>query len=186
MISQSAQPDPIDQLLTKISNDVKREEAQKLASFLQRAIARTIDTAIIVGVAYGLQELAIKLITDDNPYNVEFITGSLRQVTPAFALMLWVLLYSPVMESTGGTIGKRIMRIRLVDLNSKQLPMFRMCAARSWIYLIFVVLAGLPALLSCLAFFISDYHQTWHDKLTNMICVKNESIGRSAGSPLSN
>ncbi|MBX7108155.1 MAG: RDD family protein [Chitinophagales bacterium] len=173
MISQSAQPDPIDQLLTKITADVRREEEQMLASFLQRAIARTIDTAIIVGVAYGLQELAIRVIAGDNPYNVEFITSSLRQVTPAFGLMLWVLLYSPVMESTGGTIGKRIAGIRLVDLNTRKQPMFRMCAARSWIYLIFVVLAGIPAILSCFAYFISDYHQTWHDKLTNMICVRN-------------
>ncbi|MBK9729941.1 MAG: RDD family protein [Chitinophagaceae bacterium] len=173
MISQSAQPDPIDQLLDKITKEVKREEEQLLASFLQRAVARTIDTAIIAGAAYGLQALSIYFITRDDPYNVEFITMSVRQAMPAFALMLWVLLYSPVMESTGGTVGKRIMRIKLVDLNTRQIPVFRMCAARSWIYLILVVLAGLPAVLSCLAYFISDYHQTWHDKLTNMICVKN-------------
>lgn len=173
MISKSAQPDAIDQLLDKISKEVKREEEQLLASFMQRAIARTIDTAIIVGVVYGFQVLAIYFITRDNPYNVEFIIKSVQQAMPAFALMLWVLLYSPIMESTGGTTGKRIMRIHLVDLNTRQLPVFRMCAARSWIYLILIVLAGIPAILSCLAFFISDYHQTWHDKLTNMICVKN-------------
>ncbi|MEO6167192.1 MAG: RDD family protein [Chitinophagales bacterium] len=173
MISKSAQPDPIEQLLEKISKEVKREEEQLLASFMQRAIARTIDTAIIVGVVYGFQALVIYLITRDNPYNVDFIIKSVQQAMPAFALMLWVLMYSPVMESTGGTVGKRIMRIHLVDLNTRQVPVFRMCAARSWIYLILVVLAGVPAILSCLAFFISDYHQTWHDKLTNMICVKN-------------
>lgn len=173
MISQSAQPDPIDQLLDKISKEAKLEEDQRLATFLQRAIARTIDTAIIIGFSYGLQELAIYFITKDNPYNLAFITDSVKQVLPAFALMLWVLLYSPVMESTGGTVGKRIMRIRLVDLNTRKTPLFRMCAARSWIYLIFVVLAVIPAILSCLAFFIADYHQTWHDKLTNMICVRD-------------
>lgn len=173
MISKSAQPDPIDQLLDKISKEVKREEEQLLASFIQRAIARTIDTAIIIGIVYGFQVLVIYLITRDNPYNVAFIIKSVQQAMPAFALMLWVLLYSPVLESTGGTVGKRIMRIHLVDLNTRQTPLFRMCAARSWIYLILVVLAGVPAILSCLAFFVSDYHQTWHDKLTNMICVKN-------------
>lgn len=173
MISQSAQPDPIDQLLDKISKEVKREEEQLLASFMQRAVARIIDTVIIAGAAYGFQLLCIYFITRDNPYNLDFIVTSVKQAMPAFALMLWVLLYSPVMESMGGTAGKRIMRIRLVDLNTRQVPAFRMCAARSWIYLILVVLAGLPAILSCLAFFISDYHQTWHDKLTNMICVKS-------------
>lgn len=172
MISQSAQPDPIDQLLNKISQEFKREEAQTLATFFQRAMARIIDTAIIAGTSYGLQELAIYFIAADNPYNEPFIVSSVRQAMPAFALMSWVLLYSPVLESLGGTLGKRIMRIRLVDLNTRKVPYFRMCAARSWIYLIFVVLAGIPAVLSCLAYFVSDYRQTWHDKLTNMICVK--------------
>ncbi len=172
MVSQSAQPDPIEQLLNKISQEVKREEQQLLATFFQRAMARIIDTILIVGTSYGLQELAIYFIKADNPYNLTFIITSVRQAMPAFALMLWVLLYSPVLESLGGTIGKRIMRIRLVDLSTRQIPYFRMCAARSWIYLIFVVLAGIPAILSCLAYFVSDYHQTWHDKLTNMICVK--------------
>ena len=172
MISRSAQPDPIDQLLNKISQEFKREEEQSLATFFQRAMARIMDTVIIAGTSYGLQELAIYFISADNPYNEPFIVSSVRQAMPAFALMSWVLLYSPVLESLGGTLGKRIMRIRLVDLNTRKVPYFRMCAARSWIYLIFVVLAGIPAVLSCLAYFVSDYHQTWHDKLTNMICVK--------------
>lgn len=172
MISQPAQPDPIDQLLEKISKEVKREEEQKLATFLQRAFARTIDTTIIIGIAYGVELLSVYFIKKDNPYNTDFIIKSVSQAMPAFALMLWVLLYSPIMESTGGTIGKRIMRIKLVDLDTGAIPVFRMCAARSWIYLIFIVLALVPALLSCLAYFISDNRQTWHDKLTNMICVK--------------
>ena len=172
MISQPTQPDPIDQLLAKISKEVKQEEDQKLATFFQRAVARTIDTAIILGIGYGSQVLSIYLIKKGEPYNVDFIAKSVQETMPAFALMIWVLLYSPIMESTGGTVGKRIMRIKLVDLNTGQTPYFRMCAARSWIYLIFVVLALVPAILSCLAFFVSDYHQTWHDKLTNIICVK--------------
>lgn len=172
MISQPTQPDPIDQLLEKISKEVKREEEQRLATFLQRAIARTIDTSIIIGISYGVQVLSVYFIKNDNPYNVNYIVSSVQQAMPAFALMMWVLLYSPVMESTGGTVGKRIVRIKLIDLETGKTPLFRMCAARSWIYLIFVVLALVPAVLSCLAYFISDYHQTWHDKLTNMICVK--------------
>jgi uncharacterized RDD family membrane protein YckC len=174
MISQPAQPDPIDQLLEKLSREARLEQDQNLATFLQRAAARAIDTAIIAGVAYGAQMLAIYFIRRGEPYNVDFIVKSVQQAIPAFGLMLWVLLYSPVMESTGGTVGKRIMRIKLIDLNTGEVPLFRMCAARSWIYLIFVVLAVIPAIVSCLAFFISDYHQTWHDKLTNMICVKKQ------------
>ena len=125
MVSKSAQPDPIEQLLSKISQEVKREEEQLLATFFQRAIARIIDTAIVFGTSYGLQEMAIYFINADNPYNVAFIVSSVKQAMPAFALMMWVLLYSPVLESLGGTIGKRIMRIRLVDLSTRQVPYFR-------------------------------------------------------------
>jgi uncharacterized RDD family membrane protein YckC len=107
---------------------------------------------------------------------VDFIVKSVEQAMPAFALMFWVIIYSPLMEATGGTVGKRLMRIQLVDLNSRTTPLFRMCMARSWIYLVLVTIAVIPAILSCLAFFVSDYHQTWHDKLTNMICVKKASL----------
>jgi len=171
MISQSAQPDPIDSLLEKISREVEIEQ-QHLATFLQRAIARIIDTAIVFGAAYGTQLLFVSYIKGDNTFNVDFLIKSTEQAMPAFALMLWVMVYSPLMESTGGTVGKRLMRIQLIDLGSRKTPPFRMCAARAWIYLIFIILLFAPAVLSCLAFFVSDYHQTWHDKLTNMICVK--------------
>ena len=172
MISQPKQPDPIDSLLEKISREAEQEEKQQLATFLQRSVARIIDTAIVFGVAYAVQLLFVKFVRSDNTYNVDFIVKSVEQAMPAFALITWVLVYSPLMESTGGTVGKRLMRIQLVDLNTRELPQFRFCMARTWIYLIFIVLAVVPAILSCLAYFVSDYHQTWHDKLTNMICVK--------------
>jgi len=171
MISQPAQPDPIDTLLEKIAKEVAHEEQQP-ATFLQRAIARTVDTAIVFGFGYAAQLLFIEFVKKDNEFNIDFLVKSVEQAMPAFALMFWVLIYSPVMESTGGTLGKRLMRIRLVDLRTRETPAFRMCTARSWIYLVFVVLLFVPAIISCLAFFVSDYHQTWHDKLTNMICVK--------------
>lgn len=172
MISHPKPPDPIDKLLEKISKEADYEEKQQLATFLQRSVARIIDTAIVFGVAYAAQLLFVKFVRSDNTYNVDFIVKSIEQAMPAFALMVWVIIYSPLMESTGGTVGKRLMRIQLVDLNTRELPLFRMCMARSWIYLIFITLAIIPAVVSCLAFFISDYHQTWHDKLTNMICVR--------------
>jgi len=173
MISQSAQPDPIDSLLEKISKEVWEEEKDHLATFLQRAIARIVDTAIVFAAAYGSQLLFVQFVKSDNAFNVDSLVRSVEQATPAFALMIWVLVYSPMLESTGGTLGKRLVRIQLVDLETRETPLFRMCMARSWIYLVFVVLAFVPALHSCLAFFVSDYRQTWHDKLTNMVCVKS-------------
>lgn len=174
MISQPAKPDPIDVLLDKISHDAELEQSQKLATFFQRAVARVIDTTAVIGIAYGAQLYFDQYIRTHNTMNIDYIVKSANQAMPAFALIFWVIVYSPVLEGTGGTIGKRLMRIQLVDLNTRVIPPFRMCTARAWIYLVFVVLLFVPAILSCLAFFVSDYHQTWHDKLTNMICVKKK------------
>ncbi|MCY7409287.1 MAG: RDD family protein [Chitinophagales bacterium] len=187
MISKPAQPDHIDQLLNKYLLEAEIQE-QQLATFLQRAIARFVDTAIVLAVSYGVQQLFVSFIIKDNSYNIAFLTKSVEQAMPAFALILWALIYSPLLEGYGGTIGKRLMRIQLVDLKTRKIPDFRMCTARSWIYLVFVILSfvpatvkGLevlaiigPAVLSCLAFFVSDYHQTWHDKITGIICVKKK------------
>lgn len=173
MISQPAKPDSIDQLLRRIAHEAELENEQRLATFLQRVIARIVDTAIVMGVAYGAQLFFVDYVRAHNTINVDFIVKSVEQAMPAFALIFWVIVYSPILEGTGGTLGKRLVGIRLVDINTRTIPPFRMTTARAWIYLVFVVLLFVPAILSCLAFFITDYRQTWHDKFTGMICIKS-------------
>ncbi|MCS6916710.1 MAG: RDD family protein [Chitinophagales bacterium] len=162
----------VDRLLQRIGWQTVAEDERNLATFLQRAIARLVDTALVLAVAWLFQEVAIYFIRQGNVVNESYVITSIKQAMPALALILWVIVYSPVMESTGGTVGKRLMGIRLVELKSGRVPQFRIAAARAWIYLIFVVLFFVPAVLSCLAYFFSDYRQTWHDKLTGLICVK--------------
>lgn len=166
----------VDRLLQRIGWQTVAEDEQNLATFVQRAIARLVDTAVVFAVAYAARELFIYFIRQGNVVNELYVITSIKQAMPALALILWVIVYSPVMESTGGTLGKRLVGIRLVELKTGRLPAFRVAAARAWIYLIFVVLLFAPAILSCLAFFISDYRQTWHDKLTGLICVKTERV----------
>lgn len=159
MIQQPTQPDPIDALLDKIAREADADEL-RYASFIQRVMARIVDTAVVLMIAYGLGLIFLRFVRNNNDYNVDYISKSIQQALPALALMIWVLLYSPIMESTGGTLGKRLVGIKLVDLSSNELPVFRMCMARTWVYMIFVVLAGIPAVLSCLAYFVSDHKQT--------------------------
>ncbi len=174
MISQPAKPDAIDQLLSRIAREAELENEQRLATFIQRVIARLVDTAIVIGVAYAVQILFVNYVKAHNTINVDYIVKSVEQAMPAFALIFWVIIYSPILEGTGGTIGKRLVGIQLVDINTRTIPPFRMTTARAWVYLVFVVLLFVPAILSCLAFFITDYRQTWHDKFTGMICVKKK------------
>ncbi|MCS6991812.1 MAG: RDD family protein [Chitinophagales bacterium] len=167
-----ARPDVVDRLLQRIGWQVVAEDERNLATFLQRAIARLVDTAAVMAIAYALQEVFIYFLRKGNIVNEAYVINSVKEAIPALALILWVIVYSPVLESTGGTLGKRLVGIRLVELKTGQIPPFRTAAARAWIYLIFVVLFVVPAVVSCLAYFISDYRQTWHDKLTGLICIK--------------
>ena len=174
-IIRSSTADPVDNLLNRILREAnKMEEKVQYANFVERSIARIIDTAIILGIAYGIELLAKSFIINDNPNNVDIVLKGIHQAVPALALMIWVLLYSPIMEATGGSVGKRIMKIELIDEKELETPVFRNCMARTWIYLVFVVLAIAPAILTCLGMFLSDKKQTWHDKITGMVCIKKK------------
>lgn len=167
------QNDPVEKILNHIIEEVEKESSPpEFASFFQRVISRLVDTAIILGITYSIQYVAFYFIQKDNIYNADYIEHGLSQAAPALAIMIWVLLYSPIMESTGGTIGKRLMGIKLVDENSLQVPPFRNFIVRTWIYLVFIILAVFPAILSCLAYFVSDKKQTWHDKFGGVICIR--------------
>ncbi len=167
----SNKPDTIDKLLNRIIKEAQMETTIRYATFSQRSMARMIDAALVLALAYIIQQFFVAFIKSDNIYNVEHILRSTDQAVPALALMLWVLVYSPAMESTGGTVGKRLLGIRLVSEKTYHLPAFRFCFGRTWLYLVFVVLAVIPSILACLAVLISDKKQAWHDKMTGMVCI---------------
>lgn len=191
--------DAIDELLNRVAIEAEAEYAPNYATFFQRAIARTVDTALMFGLAYGFQKLMMGFIISDNNINLGFVIDSVKEATPAFALMIYSMIYSPIMEATGGTVGKRLVRIKLVEAGKPNMAPFRNYMSRSVIYLLFVVLSApflmtletlfkeptlthiltsaiaicfAPSFVSCLAFFISNHHQTWHDKISNVMCVK--------------
>jgi uncharacterized RDD family membrane protein YckC len=161
----------VENLLAQIMADSEMRQPA-YATFWQRAAARIIDTAIIAGIVWFIQYWAIDFIRSDQNQNEAFILLRVKQAMPAFGLIIWFLLYSPILESLGGTVGKRILRIQLVDEKTMSVPAFRLCSARSWLYMVFVVLLILPAIASCLAVFISPKKQTWHDQIVNVICIQ--------------
>ncbi len=177
LFSMASRPvDYIDRLLRYVGRQAIGADKQYLANFLQRSIARLIDTAVVLAAAYGFEALFVWLIDRGDVINEQYVIRSVQQATPALALILWTIAYSPIMESTGGTLGKRLVGIRLVELKTGALPPFRIVAARAWIYLIFVILLFVPAIVSCLAYFFSDLRQTWHDRLTGIICVRTSRL----------
>ena len=171
-LRRQTSPDPLDQLLNRIYREADLEARGAYASFWLRAGARLVDTALMVGVAYGIYLSFVGIILRDNPTNGQMIVDRLEDAVPALALMIWVLLYSPVMEATGGTLGKRIFGIRLVDEKTLTTPAFRYCMARTWVYLVLFVLAVVPSVIACLAVLVTPKRQAWHDKLSGMVVIK--------------
>ncbi len=173
MITPSTQPDPIDKLLKEIMEETEQELQQvKFASFFQRVVARLVDMSLITGITLGIGYLAFSFIRKDTPESAAYIIDGLKQALPAFGIMIWVTLYSPLMESTGGTIGKRLMGIKMVNDNMEyKKPRFLTCAARAWVYLVFIMLLIIPAIASCIFVLFNDKKMTFHDKMFNMVCV---------------
>jgi len=164
------QKDPIDRLLTRIAAEAMLPE-HRFAGFWIRVASRLIDTAVVTGLSYLLWYWSVNFIKKDIGYQSEFVIHSMQVAVPAFAVILWSLIYSPVLEATGGTLGKRLCGIKLVDEKTGKTPYFRNCMSRSILYMIMIVLVVIPAVLSCLALFISDKKQTWHDKLCGVACI---------------
>ena len=163
----------IDRLLEKIVQEAEKDDTKLIyASFYQRVIARVIDTAVVVAVAYGLQLWFDHWVVASKTFNAAYLAHSMNQLMPAFAVIIWSVLYSPIMEGTGGSLGKRLMRIQLLDEKTNEQPAFRNCFARSVLYMLFILLVLAPAVFSCLAVLFTEKKQTWHDLLTGMVCVR--------------
>lgn len=173
-LRRQTQPDPLDQLLNRFIKEADMEVRGMYANFWLRTIARLVDTALMVAVAYSIYYSCVGFILRDNPVNGQLIVDRLEDAVPALALMIWVLMYSPLMEATGGTVGKRLVGIRLVDEKTLKTPDFRYCMARTWVYLVLFVLAVIPSVISCLAVWVTPKRQTWHDKLSGMVVIKRK------------
>lgn len=163
----------IDKLLEKIVREAEKEDTNFVyASFFQRVVARLVDTAVVLAVAYSLQLWFDHWVVASKTFNAAYLAHSMNQVMPAFAVIFWAVIYSPIMEGTGGSLGKRLMRIQLVDEKTKGQPAFRNCFARSVLYMLLILLILAPAVFSCVAVLFTEKKQTWHDLLTGMVCVR--------------
>lgn len=163
----------IDKLLEKIVREAEKEDANLIyASFIQRAAARLVDTAVVFAVAYGMQLWFDHWVVASKTFNAAYLAHSMNQAMPAFAVIFWAVIYSPILEGTGGSLGKRLLRIQLRDEKTNEQPAFRNCFARSILYMLLILLILAPAVFSCLAVLFTDKKQTWHDLLTGMVCVR--------------
>jgi uncharacterized RDD family membrane protein YckC len=166
----------------------------KFATFWQRLLARIIDvivSSIIFGIFYLFIQSQIDILNDYKYQNVESFLG----------MCFYFLMYYPILESLGGTVGKKIIGIKSVLKSTLQTPTILETYIRS-LFLIsplaitFYILLRPPfegdnvtfnyiiitlsvfllfvnLFVSPLAMLWSKTSQGWHDKKSDIIVVKN-------------
>lgn len=81
------------------------------------------------------------------------------------------LVYAGVFEGSAwqGTIGKRLLRLRVTGLDGR-----RVSPRRAFTRNISKMLSIVPAFVGCLAAFWNDQRQTWHDRLAKTLVLRAE------------
>ena len=92
--------------------DSSSENKIRFANFGDRFIARFIDTLLTGIVGYLIIS---NRIDSTNPILIPTLI-----LVPGF--FIYHLLYSPIMESLGGTFGKKIAKIRTINIQTNKAP----------------------------------------------------------------
>lgn len=130
-------------------NDFPERVYFRKPSLIARIKSMFIDTLILIGLMLLISNVL-------NTLNIE--SGSIRGLC-----MVFILLYEPILVSIGGTVGHRMMGLRvkainpLIDHKRKENINF----FRSLIRYFFKIILGWISLLSIHS---DDYGQALHDK----------------------
>ena len=135
---------------TNVQQGENAESPRLYANFPRRLDALSVDSVVLV--AFSLLVFVVLAPLLEN----------LTAARVGLVICWWVtlFLYEPVLVWRGGTIGHRIMNLRVVDNRTQRNVSLPKAVARF----------GLKALLGILSFFTMNFsrrHQAAHDILTN-------------------
>lgn len=135
------------------------------ASVIARFGALLID-AIIFSVAWYVAGGLLMRHLYRWAWEINLAPATLMQLV--LGLLYW--LYFAGMESSAGqaTIGKRLLKLRVVDLQGQRIS-FGKATGRYFAK----ILSALPLCLGFLAAAFSKRRQAWHDKLAGCLVIKN-------------
>lgn len=128
-------------------------------------------TLLVSGVILTPAILAfVDVIKNSDPGHFRVLALFLSSLISGALIICLDILYFvclPVIWE-GQTIGKRLMKIRIVDINTNEGPNAKtMIIRETFRIIIFVVTFGLSAIASFLALILSDNHTTFHEQLSS-------------------
>lgn len=136
----------------------------QFASFGQRLLARFID-----GILVAIASTFLAYLIGKDP-------GSIDTFARGGGPWLFFWLYQPILEASGGTIGKRLVGIRPINLSTGTTPSLSNCYGRSLFSFLLLILLVLPAFIGCLAVLWNRNKQAWHDSVSNIGVIKDKDV----------
>ena len=139
---------------------------QYFASFDQRLLAAVIDYFVLLLVYILLLLIGFMFIGDKDQ---RIMAGVL--LLPLIPVLKFI--YGVFAESSArqGTIGKRLLNIKVTDLGGKRLS-FGVAVVRN----IAKILSVLPLFFGYLYIFLNKKQQSWHDIAANTLVIKDRLI----------
>jgi uncharacterized RDD family membrane protein YckC len=162
------------------------------ADFSQRFFARLIDAALVTLATWGFVDTFI------HSNHMTYYPNS-NHTLKVFGCVLFYLFYYPILESSGGTVGKRILSIQSVCATTLKPISIGQAYKRSlfiswplWIMVIISIVSSnldfyagmtsyfLTAMLllfgigSPLAILWTKYRQGWHDSWANTFVISTK------------
>jgi len=145
---------------------------QNISTISKRTLSFIIDD-IVVGIfliiifydqisALGVEASKYQDIEDIKAIVDNFVINAIPIV-----LAIKILYHSLLVWQSGMTIGKYILKIKVIDINSSQTPSFAQAVFRS----VMRIVSEMPFYLGFLLAFITPKRQTFHDKVSNCVVV---------------
>ena len=141
-----------------------------IASTQRRMVSFVIDDLVVslffIIIFYPQLSLVFSSVTEVNEMTLQSINAFISQnILVIFAIK--ILYHAVLVWQNGMTVGKYIMKIKVIDLQTGQTPNFSKALLRASIRIPSEVLFYLGFVL---AFFL-PLKQTLHDKLSNCVVV---------------
>ncbi|RZK20586.1 MAG: RDD family protein [Pedobacter sp.] len=139
---------------------------QYFAAFDQRLLATVIDHFIIFGI-YSIIILISFIFIEGKDQRI------MAYLVPFPSIFIFKLIYGSVVESSKAqaTIGKKILNIKVTDLEGSQVS-FGRSLARNFSK----VLSVIPFFFGYLYSFLNKKNQCWHDIAVDSLVIKDRLI----------
>jgi uncharacterized RDD family membrane protein YckC len=139
--------------------------------FWIRFVGRIIDAIIVVGLTFAVLK-ATGAVTVTCPADTIDVTTSCPGGVTSISPILWVvvaiaLLYYPVLWGLGGSLGHRVLGMRVVDATTGKF----IGIPRGLLRGIGYIIAGIPIGLGLMWAGWDSRKQGWHDKIAGTVVV---------------